>query len=325
MSTSADIPSLERPEFFDGQRLDAADLASIGTYHRDLRWLHNRTLHDWGIAVGFVVTGKRGDRQVSVTPGYALDCEGHDLVLAQSITLAVPPVAGTVSGAPVTYYLTVSYATDEQLQPSETREGVCSDGGAVRRPETPRLRWQNPTDVSDPASRWRRGRDIVLATIKVQDCELVANVSSAERRQARPSPQPYVMAGQTIAGSTFWQFYPSSTPGSALGVETVVDTSSAGFGMTPVYTAHVAGSRILKAAITGGSGGASSHGQLIDGLATIVDPSPTGFTLRVALPRNLAMSPYVLNPSAAFSATLPETLRATLRWQVMWMGVEGQA
>ena len=52
MVSDAEIPILERPAFFSGQRLTAADLDTVQTFHRELRWLHNRSLHSWGIAFG---------------------------------------------------------------------------------------------------------------------------------------------------------------------------------------------------------------------------------------------------------------------------------
>nr|WP_067293181.1 DUF6519 domain-containing protein [Marinobacterium profundum] len=61
---------------------------------RDLKW-HNKHLHGWGIVCGLIAEccqnhsdetdssdGSAGDRRsVCVTPGYALSCEGEDLVL----------------------------------------------------------------------------------------------------------------------------------------------------------------------------------------------------------------------------------------------------
>src|SRR5688572_33281464 len=120
------LPDLDRPAFFDGQRLTAADLAAAQAYARELRWLHNRALHGWGIAFGYGVSGKRGERLVLVEPGYALDRLGRDLVLERAVERAVPPDAG-----PTTYYLTVSYTDDEHLEP-EQRAGACGTSGAVR-------------------------------------------------------------------------------------------------------------------------------------------------------------------------------------------------
>src|SRR4051812_41853361 len=106
----SEFPALERPLFFDGERLTAADLAAVQAFDRELRWLHNRTLHGWGVVQGFAATGVRRSRSVTVAPGYALDCRGRELVLGREIELTVPPVA-----AATTWYVTVSYAEDETL------------------------------------------------------------------------------------------------------------------------------------------------------------------------------------------------------------------
>jgi hypothetical protein len=67
---------------------DAIDQLCAG---RDLRW-HNRHLHGWGIVCGLqVVCGpdnaNRGRRNVTVRSGYALDCDGSDLILRDDVTV----------------------------------------------------------------------------------------------------------------------------------------------------------------------------------------------------------------------------------------------
>jgi len=316
MTTPVSIPDLERPAFFDGQRLDADDLAAMYDFHRELRWLHNRALHNWGIAVGFGVSGAKGAREVTVSPGYALDCEGHDLLLSRPVTLQVPAVAGTASGKPMLYYLTASYADDASLAPSESRDGECEGGGAVRRAEAPVVRWQDPRSVVTE-NRWRRGIDIVLAAVQVRDCALVAAPSMAERRGARPEPQPYVAAGTSAPESTVWTFF-TGTSGIA-GIQTMVDTSSAGFQRVPTYTAQIVGTRVLKA----DTGSGAPNGQLVDGFGSVVSPTANGFVFRLVMPRNLTTGPYTLNPNAIFVNATLDKLRTVLKWSVAWMGVEG--
>ncbi len=310
MTAPASIPALSRPEFFDGQRLDADDLNAIYDYHRELRWLHNRSLHGWGVATGLVVSGTKGGSTVSVTPGYALDCNGHDIVLAETETLIVPSVAGAPTGGPQTYYLTASWVDDSALSPNETREGVCGGGGAVRRPERARLRFQDPANVSSSANIFRRGIDIVLATIRVEDCTLAAAPSVAERRDAKPASRPTIAAGSTPAGSTRWSFYPN--PSQARGVRTVVDASAAGFTRTPAYSAQVVGNRRL-----------SASGPTLDGFPQIVSATPASFVLQLEMPRNLALGSGTMNPNSAFVAATLNTLENSLRWYVAWIGVEG--
>lgn len=56
---------------------------------RDLKW-HNRHLHGWGVVCGLqVVCGPDADRRrhVTVRSGYALDCDGTDLVLKDAVTV----------------------------------------------------------------------------------------------------------------------------------------------------------------------------------------------------------------------------------------------
>lgn len=314
MTVPVSIPELERPAFFDGQRLEADDLAAMYDFHRQLRWLHNRSLHNWGIAVGFNVSGTKGASEVTVTPGYALDCLGHDLLLSQSLTLAVPAVSGAAAGGPMTYYLTTSYVDDADLAPSETREGECKPSGAVRRVEAPLIRWQDPRSIVGDGA-WRRGRDIVLASVKILDCALVAAPSLAERRSARQETQPFVAAGSSVAENTVWKFF--TDPKGIAGVETRVDTSSAGFQSTPVYTAQIVGTRVLAAAAGG------KAGQLMDGFVSVTSPTATSFVLRLATPRNLRVGSYHLNDDAIFVVPTLDKLRTTLKWSVSWMGIEG--
>lgn len=305
------IPTLERPSFFDGQLLAAADLTAIYDYHREMRWLHNRALHGWGIALGLRVKGAAGDRTVTVTPGYAIDCQGHDLVLASQSTLQVPPVAGAAGGGSAFYYLTASYLTDAQLSPSETGQGDCASGGAVRLPEEPLLRWQDPSDASVPSLRYRRGLDLVLASVWVKGCKIAKAISFADRRDLHAATQPYIAGASTPGGATAWSAWPSVA--SMQGVSARVDTSAAGFGTTPAYTAQVNGARLLP------------PNSLIDGPASVRDASPTHFTVTVLLPRNIAVGAYTLNPDSAVGPSLLQQLKLSsgLGWYVSWMGVEG--
>ena len=69
MATKTGIPKLERITFFSGQGLRAKDLAALQEAQRELRWLHNRSLHQWGIGVGL---GVRADRDGTTESGAEL-------------------------------------------------------------------------------------------------------------------------------------------------------------------------------------------------------------------------------------------------------------
>jgi hypothetical protein len=305
------IPILERPAFFDGQRLTAADLADVQTYHRELRWQHNRTMHNWGIVLGCAVAGARGESAVQVQPGYALDCIGRELILSRMAAMPIPAVAGAVGGGPATYYLTIRYAEDEDLTP-EMRTGLCGSEGAVRRPEEPLMRWRDPDDG------FEHGVDIVLASIQVKNCQLYTDVSAAERRDAIPAKQPYVAAGQSAAGNTAWRLWPNDdTP---VGVATTVVTTSAGFQATPRYQAHILGARLFMP----GSDNSRRITIAVDGYAQVIAPSPATFELVVILPQGAIAGNVILNPpQIVFTYEFMDTLREELAWRVVWMGVEG--
>jgi hypothetical protein len=139
----------------------------------------------------------------------------------------------------------------------------------------PLIRWQDPNDT-DPASRYRFGLDVVLASIQVRNCQLAQDVSGRERRDAVPSSQPYVAAGRTEVGATAWRLWPNDDE--ALGVATTVATSEAGFQNTPRYQAHVVGERMFQSAD-------GSEAFLVDGYSHIVQATAFRFDLRVVLPR----------------------------------------
>src|SRR6185503_13925357 len=112
---------IERLQFFNGQRLFASDLQGLEAFNREMRWLHNRSLHQPGIGNGFAVAGAKGDREVSIGPGYAIDSVGREIVLTEITTRPVPPIASERDGQSVFYDLVVSYPDDSALKEAETR------------------------------------------------------------------------------------------------------------------------------------------------------------------------------------------------------------
>src|SRR4026207_1807339 len=112
---------IERQQFFNGQRLFADDLQSLEGFNREMRWLHNKSLHQPGIGNGYAVAGKKDDREVQIGPGYAIEARGGEIVRPQTGVEPVPPVAGNEDGTPAVFDLTVSYPDDDSLAESETR------------------------------------------------------------------------------------------------------------------------------------------------------------------------------------------------------------
>jgi hypothetical protein len=303
MSTAQDIPELERIQFFTGQRLTAADLSELQRANRELRWLHNRSLHGWGIGIGFGVTGERGETAVTVAPGYAIDCRGREIILTEAVTLAVPAVAADDSGAAAAYYLTATYKDDASQDVAESRPGVCLPGGTVRLTEAPTIAWQKPEDLED-------GINIILAKASILNCQLDAPLSLDVRRPARPSQQPYIAANQIEPLPDQWSL--KTVNGIAVALTTTVDTSAARFAVTPTYFAHIVGDRTVFLP-TGAQEVAIGH-------VAVTEAAPDRFTCEF----------YLLNDQNAgagfplINATEAKALLGTeLRWTIAWMGVEG--
>src|SRR6266568_3883829 len=164
MSPNGSVPEVKRNIFFPGQQLLAEDLADLNLANRELRWLHNRALHNWGIGIGLQVQGQRGGSVVAIEPGFAVDCLGREILLIAEQTKPVPAVAGA-SGAEAIFYLVIAYKDDADQQVLEKRPGVCHSDGSVRLAEDPVLTWRLPNEL-------REGQDIVLAKASILNCRL---------------------------------------------------------------------------------------------------------------------------------------------------------
>ena len=258
------VPDLKRIAFFNGQRLTAGDLTDAQTDSRELRWLHNRGLHGWGIASGLQVTGKVGDRAVTVAPGYGTDCVGREIILGAPVSMATP--ASFARGAEVMFYLVASWLDDADQAITEKRDGACSGNGAVRLNDTPLLAWRSAQDL-------RQGLDLVLAQVWVQNCRISRAISSTARRYARLAQQPYIAGGQSASGDLIWTLRMSGAQ--FLGWEAEVDTSAAQFGATPQYFAQLDGERYL---------GVPPGPVMVVGFAAVAAPRRDSFTFQVLLP-----------------------------------------
>src|SRR5258708_38918287 len=92
------MQSLERIQFFNGQRLFASDLQGLESFNREMRWLHNQSLHQAGVGSGFAVVGKKDDREVTVSAGYAVDSLGREIVLTKTLRGPLPAVTRRRAG-----------------------------------------------------------------------------------------------------------------------------------------------------------------------------------------------------------------------------------
>jgi len=323
---------LERIQFFNGERLFASDLQALEAFNREMRWLHNQSLHQPGVGSGFQVLGNTGDRQVTISPGYALDSCGREIILTENRILAIPPVADDGSGGSVFYDLTVSYPNDSDLTPSETRDGICMPAGVVRLREEPVLCWARLSDdlsnrqpVDARLKNWiKTGLFIVLAQVEIFHCQLKHPVSTVQRRNARPAKQPRIACGSfaptpqqwRVAGlgnaslSSQMDFSTGELTSSSVRVYVDVDTSPGHFGATPAYNARLSGKRI--------NNDRKGNYWILDGLVDVAEspaPTPTSFRIEI-FPVILPLRQRQTSASVSVHQSLFHG------WQINWMGIE---
>ncbi|HEV7606291.1 MAG TPA: hypothetical protein VGO61_03100 [Steroidobacteraceae bacterium] len=103
---------LERLNYFNGQRLQAADLKLEQDYHiRVRRWL-NRSLYSAGIAEGLSVYAIKDHPQVRVTAGLAIDHLGREIILLEDQVVDVVGTHHDSNGKCDGPYLTIRYQED---------------------------------------------------------------------------------------------------------------------------------------------------------------------------------------------------------------------
>jgi hypothetical protein len=296
-----EIPELERVVFFQGELLTADDLITLDSNNRELRWLHNRSLHNWGIGFGLDVQGAAGDTFVTVNAGYAIDSMGREIILSNPVQVPIPAVAG-----PATYYLVANYVDDVDQTTEEMRDAsgcgcsstcVCSTTGAVRLSNRPAILWKTVAQLVF-------GIDVILAQVLIQNCVLNQAPSASVRRYATCGSGFSFRANQVLAAAIQWRVWRQG--GINIGFTAAIDTSSAKFQTTPRYMVQIVGSR-------------SGSGFIVVDFVSIADESSTGFTLQVALP---ALAAHI-NPPAVTSAVGGPQILNQLGWSVSWMGVEG--
>ena len=329
----------ERIKFFDGQRLFASDLQDVEQFNREMRWLHNRSLHQAGVASGYAVTGHKDDREVTIEAGFAIDSLGREIVSTRPEVLQVPPVANDGLGNPVYYDLTVSYPSDLMLKETETRDGICVSRSAVRLREKPVFCWVElvstsalfgakaitegrKAKIAEMNEQVENGLRIRLGRAEVLDCKLNQPLSVAQRRNAKPPSQPYISAGETEKAR---QWNPTVA---GFGIEIIlrVDTSAAHFRTTPRYFANAIGSRELELEIDN-----KKEKMILDGfprLYMLSDELAPGFNStdvddRTGFRFSLLIPEILIDRTKFDLQKVANAINPALKdWYVEWMGIE---
>lgn len=143
---------IKRVHYFDHQFLRESDFTAEQDYHKEMRRIHNRVLHTWGIAEGLALSFAAGASRVTVGQGIAIDGQGREIVLpVDTQTQDLSGFAGR------TVFITIAY--DEQQTDSTSETGVTN---ATRWTESPLMMVaENPP--SDPSQSLILGRATVAA------------------------------------------------------------------------------------------------------------------------------------------------------------------
>jgi len=332
---NTEYSKLERLKFSKGQRLYASDMQSIEQVNCEMRWFHNRSLHQPGIGSGFAVSGEIGDREVRIEPGYAIDSEGREIVLTRTKTLPVPPVAGGENNIAAFYDLIISYPEGQDLEEVETRQGVCTDRGNVRLREEPNFCWvkldpNSLEPVGDRGDEIQKGLRITIMRAEIQNCRLNKKISIAQRRNARPAKGPNIVSGSYVPKPEEWKLW-QNQEADPLGLKISIDTSNANFITPPNYQAEIIGERYVS-----GDTGSGIYPYLLEGFLNPFIPSSSGkpitsgFDLFILMPTmNLGYAggyDLMLNPGFFFTDDYIDYRQQTLRrlgWQITWIGTEG--
>lgn len=286
---------LERVRYWQGQMLRSGDFHRQLATDAQLRAWHNRSLHSaYGVTLGLqasaipptgAVTG------VKVQPGAAYDCFGRVIILATDRIIPVPTTTGESSPPMVLF---VRYREALEFKNPRDTEGACITCGPGVSSETLDFVWR-PDALGAPSD------GVPLARITYDGGKPVFDSSFAPPGP-RPLAKPYLAQGSTIPGSTAWQPWQVGTPGNefSIGLQTTVDTSSAGFTQTPCYFAWLEGTNAW--------------------FATLKQPFPLFTNISGALPGQFTFNIFVaFQEFAAFA-------RQTLKWPmyVCWLGCQPQ-
>jgi hypothetical protein len=194
------LVDLQRQRWVPDQMLRSRDLRDQQATSDQLRWWHNRAVHEaFGIASGFEVALSDDQTSVTVAAGVAHDCAGRLLRLLAPRDVSLP---------------------------------------GDQRPSTLVARWRDPAYGAEPELVWldtlRPGPREGVPLARLTFAGTTPTVTPV-RARSRPLAGPRLGWGSTPADGTAWEpWLLGRTP---IGVQVTVDTRAAGFSDVPCYFA----------------------------------------------------------------------------------------
>jgi hypothetical protein len=240
---------LQRLRHVPGQLLRSRDFRDQLANDDQLRWWHNRAVHDAvGVAAGLEVTLAADQQSVLVGQGVAYDRFGRALRLLRPRRLPLPAGA-----EPLTLLARA---------PSQA-PGGCVPGAAPHVEAELAWRATGPTGPSD-------GVALAILEFPPEGPRLVPV------RRSRPLARPRLGYGATPAAATPWELWPVGDD--LFGLQVRIDTATAGFTEVPCYFAWLQWPRV------GGTRGLPPLLYQLVGLQYLEEPAVDRFVFRVVVP-----------------------------------------
>jgi hypothetical protein len=231
---------LERIQYWQGQMLRAGDFRVQQATEEQLRWWHNRGLHkSYGVRFGLIVTPVTNAPlpTLQVACGLAYDCFGHELILPQRREVIIPTALAEDNRARI---LLIRYHANGNA--SSCCHGPvepCWPASGSHSPGNIDLAWKVEDQV-------QTADGVPLARVKFSVG--ARTLDPFQPPIARPLARARLASGDTIPGNTPWEvWYEGFTDNQgnvrpeAIGMQTRVDTSAAGFTSVPCYFAQLMG------------------------------------------------------------------------------------
>jgi hypothetical protein len=280
--------NLERLRYGQGQVILSRDFNDQAANDDQLRWWHNRSLHNaYGVAAGIlqgfeVELSNTVSREFTVRPGVAYDCFGRELILIRARKSRLPDEISEGSATLLLQY----QAPAARAKPA----GRCPESEST---------------APEPALIWKAGRVDIrdgVAIARISDVGVLNSETTVDTDVpiVRPLARPHTASGRTPSDGGAWELWTVNTSAGEffIGFQIRVDTSAAGFTIVPCYSAWAPTLLVETTEISG---------------ADI-----NTFTFRLWLP---TFTGFRLDNNPFLAFLLPALLARIAR-QVCWIGVE---
>ncbi len=164
---------VKRPNYFTHQLLLEQDFKDEQSYHIEMRRRLNRLFHSWGVLEGLEVQ-RKGEREITITPGVALDREGREIVLLHPATRDLGAWSRDSHA-----FVTIAYDEGWQEEDHHSAGGV---EGYTRVSETPKI-------TEEKAQPNKDGAVITLARVSINEAGHVHRIDmdASIRKSAVPA------------------------------------------------------------------------------------------------------------------------------------------